>query len=202
MFITRPPQLLKKLYPNSIWRKDENKKKVYLTFDDGPIPVVTPWVLDLLDSYNIKATFFCVGDNVKKHHDVYLDIINRKHRVGNHTFNHIQSFKNSKKEYMNNVVKAETWIKSSLFRPPHGQLKPGLLSKLQNNYKVIMWDLLTGDYDATTPKTKVVKRVKDNVRKGSIIVFHDSLKAEKNLRYALPRSIEHILSEGYEFGVL
>lgn len=202
MFIARPPQILKKLYPNSIWRKDESKKKVYLTFDDGPIPEVTPWVLDLLDQYKIKATFFCVGDNVRKHTDVYQEVIRRRHRVGNHTFNHIQSFKYSKKEYLNNVIKAEAWIKSSLFRPPHGQLLPGLSTKLQENYRVIMWDLLTGDYDSKTPETRVLKRVKDNVRNGSIIVFHDSLKAEKNLRYALPRSIEYMLSEGYEFGKL
>ena len=202
MFIARPPKLLRNIYKQATWRKVADKPTVYLTFDDGPIPEVTPWVLDQLDTYQVKATFFCVGDNARKHRGVYNDVLNRGHHVGNHTFNHIQSVINKNSAYITNVRKATPYIKSNLFRPPHGQLRPGLLSSLVRDYEVIMWDVLSGDYDATTPEEVVFERVKKYTRDGSIIVFHDSLKAKKNLYYALPRSIAYLQEQGYNFGLL
>lgn len=202
MFIARPPKILRAIYKQAMWRKTTDKPTVYLTFDDGPIPEVTPWVLDQLDKYQIKATFFCVGDNARRHKSVFNDVIKRGHQVGNHTFNHIQSLIYRNSAYITNVRKATPYIKSNLFRPPHGQLRPGLLKILNRRYQVIMWDVLTGDYDATTKEEVILERVKKYTRDGSIIVFHDSLKAKKNLDYALPRSIEFLLEQGYNFGLL
>lgn len=190
------------MYKKATWRKTTDKPTVYLTFDDGPIPEVTPWVLDILDKYQIKATFFCVGDNARRHKDIYKEVLRRGHRVGNHTFNHIQSFFHKNSAYITNIRKATPYVKSNLFRPPHGQLRRGLINSLTKTYDVIMWDVLTGDYDATTKEEVILERVKKYTRDGSIIVFHDSLKAKKNLYYALPRSIEYLFEQGYNFGVL
>lgn len=202
MLIEQPPKLFRALYPSAIWRMDSADKAVYLTFDDGPIPQITPWVLDLLDKYNIKATFFLVGDNVSKHPDEFKMILERGHRVGNHTFNHIRGFEYSTKDYMANTVKANLQIQSDLFRPPHGHMTPAQYYALKKEYKVIMWDLVTRDYSNKLNGEEVLKKVKHYVRNGSIITFHDSLKAEQNLKYALPRSIEWLLEQGYQFKLL
>lgn len=202
MLIEQPPKLFRALYPSAIWRMDSADKAVYLTFDDGPIPEITPWVLDLLDKYNIKATFFLVGDNIGKHPDEFRMIVERGHRVGNHTFNHIRGFEYSTKDYMANTVKANVQIQSDLFRPPHGHMTPTQYYALKKEYKVIMWDLVTRDYSNKLNGEQVFKKVKYYVRNGSIITFHDSLKAEQNLKYALPRSIEWLLEQGYQFKLL
>ena len=199
MLIEQPPKLLRWLYPRALWRMDKNVKAVYLTFDDGPIPEITPWVLDLLDKYNIKATFFLVGDNVRKHPEEFKMIVERGHRVGNHTFNHISGLKYLSYNYLENTNKADELIKSKLFRPPHGWMRWGQYMVLSHRYTVVMWDLVTRDYSKHLNGRQVLRNVKKYVRNGSIITFHDSIKSEKNLKYALPRAIEWLLEQGYEF---
>ena len=199
MLIEQPPKLLRWLYPRALWRMDKNVKAVYLTFDDGPIHEITPWVLDLLDKYNIKATFFLVGDNVRKHPEEFKMILERGHKVGNHTFNHISGLKYLSYNYLANTNKADELIKSKLFRPPHGWMRWGQYMVLSHRYTVVMWDLVTRDYSKRLNGRQVLGIVKKYVRNGSIITFHDSFKSEKNLKYALPRAIEWLLEQGYEF---
>ena len=201
MLIEQPPKLLRWLYPRALWRMDKNVKAVYLTFDDGPIPEITPWVLDLLDKYNIKATFFLVGDNVRKHPEEFKMIVERGHRVGNHTFNHISGLKYLSYNYLENTNKADELINSKLFRPPHGWMRWGQYMVLSHRYTVVMWDLVTRDYSKRLNGRQVLRNVKKYVRNGSIITFHDSIKSEKNMKYALPRAIEWLLEQGYEFKV-
>jgi len=202
MFIEQPPKLIRALYPGAIWRMDPKEKAVYLTFDDGPIPEITPWVLNLLDKYGIKATFFLVGDNVRKHPEEFKMIIERGHRVGNHTFNHIRGFEYLTKNYLANTDKANEMIKSDLFRPPHGHMRAHQYYVLRKKYKIVMWDLVTRDYSNKLNGEQVFGKVKHYVRNGSIITFHDSLKSEENMKYALPRSIEWLLEQGYQFKLL
>lgn len=201
MLIEQPPILYRLLYPKAIWRIPVlNKKTVYLTFDDGPIPEVTPWVLDVLDQFNVKATFFCVGDNVRKHGYIFEEILNRGHSVGNHTFNHLQGWQNRSSKFLDNAHKAKGLISTDLFRPPHGHMifpQPTLLKR--KGYKIIMWDVVTRDYSKYMTPQKVYENVKKYTRDGSIIVFHDSLKAEANMKYALPKAIDWLLKQGYSF---
>jgi peptidoglycan/xylan/chitin deacetylase (PgdA/CDA1 family) len=202
MLIERTPAIFRSLYPGAVWRLPQQEKTVYLTFDDGPIPEVTPFVLDLLDKYGIKATFFCVGENVFRNPDVYERIIKEGHQVGNHTYNHLQGFKCPSDYYIENVEKAAQYIKSPFFRPPHGQFRFSQISKLKKDYKIILWDVITRDYNRSLSGESVLNIVKKYARNGSIIVFHDSLKAEKNIKYALPRAIDFLLEEGYRFDLL
>ena len=201
MFIEQVPSFVRNLFPKALWRMNPDEKSVYLTFDDGPIPVVTPWVLDLLKRYNIKATFFMVGDNVRKHPQEYMQVIENGHRVGNHTFNHLKGLFTNTKEYIENVDKADAFIHSNLFRPPHGILRQRQYKELSKRYQFVMWDLVTRDYSTRLSGEDVLANVKKFVRNGSIITFHDSLRSESNLKYALPRSIEWLLEQGYEFKV-
>ena len=204
MFIEQPPKIYRMLFPKSIWRIiNEEEKMVYLTFDDGPIPQITSWVLDLLDQYNIKATFFCVGDNVRKNPDTYKEILKRGHKVGNHTYNHLQGWKTFGRKFVDNVKHGSNYIESKLFRPPHGHMFIYQLTHLYFlGYKTIMWDVVTRDYSKRMTPQQVYNNVIKYTRNGSIIVFHDSFKAERNLRYALPRSIEWLLKQGYSFGTI
>lgn len=201
MLIEQPPIIYRVLYPNAIWRIPvPYKKTVYLTFDDGPIPEVTPWVLDILDKYNVKATFFCVGDNVRKFGHIYEEILKRGHTVGNHTFHHLQGWLNRSSTFLNDTDQAKELIHSNLFRPPHGHMifpQPTLLKK--KGYKIIMWDVVTRDYSKYMTPEQVLDNVKTYTRDGSIIVFHDSLKAEVNMKYALPKAIEWLIEQGYTF---
>ena len=201
MLIEQPPYLFRMLFTESIWRLQGHPKCVYLTFDDGPIPEITPWVLDLLDLYGIKATFFCVGDNVNKNPELFAELKARGHRVGNHTMNHIQAPGYTIKTYLKNVETANQLIKSNLFRPPHGWMKRGQALALKKHYRIVMWDVVTRDYSKKLNGEQVFENVKKFTRNGSILVFHDSLKAEKNLKYALPRSIEWLLRNGYDFKI-
>lgn len=199
MLIEQPPFIYRVMFPGAIWRIPTKEKCVYLTFDDGPIPGITPWVLDLLDKYNIKATFFCVGDNVRKHPEEYRMVLDRGHRVGNHTFNHIQGMQFRTRNYVANVKKAAAYIESNLFRPPHGHMRYRQVLKLQKQYKIIMWDVVTRDYSPHMTANGVFNVVKNYARNGSVIVFHDSRKSEPRIKEALPRSIEWLLEQGYRF---
>ncbi len=202
MFIEQPPQIIRYLYPSAIWRMDKDKKAVYLTFDDGPIPRVTPWVLDVLDKYGIKATFFMVGDNIRKHPDEFRMVVERGHRIGNHTFNHIRGLSYDINSYLENTDKAcRMMMNTDLFRPPHGYMSPRQYAELKKRYKIIMWDLVTRDYNRKFTGEQILQKVKKYVRNGSIITFHDSLKSEENIRYALPKAIEWLMEQGYEFKV-
>ncbi len=199
-FIERPPLLYRILFPEALWRiKRKKSKAVYLTFDDGPIPEVTPWVLDLLDFYNVKATFFLVGDNVKRHPELLEEIKRRGHSWGNHTMNHLQGFKVTSRRYLRNIMEADELIDSTLYRPPHGIMRWGQARVIKEHMNIVMYDLVTRDYSKKLSPEKVLHNVKRYARNGSIIVFHDSLKAERNLRYALPRAIEWLKEHGYEF---
>ena len=201
MFIEQPPQLIRQLYPRACWRMNVSERAIYLTFDDGPIPEVTPWVLDVLDKYKIKATFFMVGDNVRKHPDEYKMVVERGHRIGNHSFNHLKGFAESTEHYLANINKASAYISSDLYRPPHGVMRMSQYRALCERYRIIMWDLVTRDYNPKLTGEQVLDKVKRYARNGSIITFHDSLRATHNLYYALPRAIEWLLAEGYEFKV-
>ncbi len=180
----------------------EGEKKVYLTFDDGPIPEVTPRLLDLLDSYGIKATFFMVGDNVRKYPELFADVKRRGHRVGNHTMHHLQGLRESKDAYLADVADADRYIGSDLFRPPHGWMKRSQGKALSAKYRIVMYDLVTRDYSKHLDAGDVFDNVKKYARPGSIIVFHDSLKSLPRLFEALPKSIEWLMEQGYKFDVL
>ena len=201
MLIEQPPLLLRWIYPKALWRMDENDRAVYLTFDDGPVPDITPWVLDCLDNFDIKATFFMVGDNVRKHPEEFRMVVERGHRLGNHTFNHIRGFEYLSKNYLANTDKADEYIHSDLFRPPHGHMRWAQYHVLKKKYRIVMWDVVTRDYNQRLTGEQVFAKVKHYVRPGSIITFHDSVKSEKRMKYALPRSIEWLKDQGYKFKV-
>ncbi len=199
-FLSRVPLLYRALFPGARWRIPALEgQTVYLTFDDGPIPEVTPWVLDVLDRYAVKATFFCVGDNVQKHPDLFDEIVARGHQVGNHTQHHIKALSKSTKGYMKDVLEAHRLIHSRYFRPPYGHLRLGQTREISHSFELVMWDVLTRDYNSKLSPERVLENVKRYTRNGSIIVFHDSLKAKRNIEYALPKAIEWLLQEGYEF---
>lgn len=202
MFIEQLPNWVRRLYPGVKWREDATSKVIYLTFDDGPIPEVTPWVLDVLDRYEIKATFFCVGDNVRKHPEDYQEVLRRGHRVGNHTFNHLRGFEIGCSRYVENVHKASEWIESDLFRPPHGQLRYAQLDALLPEYRIVQWDVISRDYNGKLKPEKVLNIVKRYARNGSIVVFHDSIKAEKNMKFALPKALDYWIKQGFTFRTL
>lgn len=196
------PRFLRPLFGNVIWRANTSSKVIYLTFDDGPVPEVTPRVLDILDRYGWKATFFCVGDNVARYPELYADILKRGHKTGNHSFNHLKGFQYSKEEYVENVEKAAKFIDSKLFRPPHGRIKPSQLKALKEHYKIVMWDVITHDYNKKVSPDRILQTVQKYLRSGSLVVFHDSVKAEKNVLEALPRAIEFWQSKGYSWALL
>lgn len=203
MFIEQPPEIFRALNPEGIYRiSSGDDKKVYLTFDDGPIPEATPMILDLLDRYGIKATFFMVGDNVRKYPYLYEEVKRRGHKVGNHTMHHLQGLKCGTEEYLRDIAEAADFIETDLFRPPHGWLKRSQSKRLREDFRIIMYDLVTRDYSKWVDAERVVRNVKRYSRPGSIIVFHDSLKSREKLETALPQSIEWLMEEGYRFETL
>ena len=205
MLIEQPPRIYRWLFPGTFWRIPAPKgqpKTVYLTFDDGPIPEMTPWILDVLDKYNIKATFFCVGENVFKHPELHDTILERGHLIGNHTYNHIQGIKFWSKNYIRNIAKASEHIDSNLFRPPHGHMRFPQVMRLRKIFHIIMWDVVTRDYSPHMTANGVFNNVKRYTRNGSIIVFHDSVKAIGRIEEALPKSIEWLLGQGYQFKLI
>lgn len=200
LYTSKTPSVFPKLFKKYRWHFYSDEKVLYLTFDDGPIPEVTEFVLNQLKIYNAKATFFCIGKNVKKHPEIYERILKEGHAVGNHTHNHLKGWKSKTKKYLENIEKAEQFIHSKLFRPPYGRIKKKQArALLKRDYEVIMWDVLSGDFDTKISKETCLSNVLSNCRQGSIIVFHDSVKAQKNMEYALPRVLEYYTNEGYSF---
>lgn len=199
MFIEQPAKWLRWLYPNALWRMDKKVHAVYLTFDDGPVPESTPFILDTLAKYNAKATFFMVGENVLRYHDLYNRIVEEGHQVGNHTFNHMGSLKHWALTYGINTEKANELIHAHLFRPPHGWMRWSVYWWLSKRYKIVMWDLVTRDYSKWMTPEDVLKNVKRYARNGSIITFHDSMKSIDKLKYALPEALKWLKEQGYEF---
>ena len=196
------PDFLRPILGRMTWRKSKQERVIYLTFDDGPIPEVTPKVLAVLDEYEVKATFFCVGENVQKHPDVYAQVLLRGHRTGNHTFNHIKGVLIPSEVYVDNVERTAQLIDSRLFRPPHGLITRSQRKALEADYEIIMWDLITHDYNKSISPQTIIKTIKRKSRNGMIVVFHDSLKAERNMLEVLPLALQFWKKEGYQFGLL
>ena len=201
MLIEQPAKWLRWLFPKAIWRMDPTEKAVYLTFDDGPIPEATPFILDTLKAFGIKATFFMVGDNVRKYPELFERIKAEGHQIGNHTFNHLGAFKHWTLTYIMNTKKANDLIGAHLFRPPHGLMRWSEYYWLRKKYKIVMWDLVTRDYSKWLTAEEVLGNVKRYARNGSIITFHDSLKSIDKLRYALPEAIKWLKQEEYAFKI-
>lgn len=195
--------IFKKIFSNYVWDVPNIENKIYLTFDDGPTPKITEWVLEELQKYNAKATFFCIGNNIQKHPEILKKITNKGHSVGNHTFNHLNGWKTSTQKYLENTILCEDPslnLQSKLFRPPYGKIKPAQSKKLRKlGYKIIMWDVLSADFDSSISPKKCLKNILQNVASGSIIVFHDSTKAFPNLEYTLPESLKYLKEKGYIF---
>ena len=203
MLIERPPLLYRLLFPEAIWRiKERGRRVVYLTFDDGPVETCTPWVLDTLDRYGVKATFFMVGDNVRRNPELYQEVKRRGHSYGNHTMHHLQGMRSMSWRYWRDITEADALIGSPLFRPPHGLLRWKQARAIKEHYNLVMYDLVTRDYSRKLTAEQVLANVKRYARNGSIIVFHDSLKAWDNMHRALPAAIEWLQSQGYEFRTL
>jgi len=196
--IVRPPQIIKNFYKDFVWTLPADNNKIYLTFDDGPVPGPTEFVLDQLKQFSAKGTFFCVGNNVKKNRGLYQRILDEGHTTGNHTFNHVNGWMSNSETYLHEVEQAASLIDSKLFRPPYGRIRKQQAQSLLKNYKIIMWDVLTYDFNVKVSPAQCLKNVTENTRPGSIIVFHDSVKAFKNLEYALPRSLEFFKKKNFQ----
>lgn len=207
LYFCKTPWWLKRLYPRCVWDIPAAEKKLYLTFDDGPNVTATPYVLDQLRQYNAKATFFCIGKNVLSHQDIYQQTINEGHRVGNHSFNHVNGWKVRDELYVQDILMAGKYIDSHLFRPPYGKItrfQIKLLTGIRNsphqtNFRIIMWDVLSGDFDQALTYENCALNVISNAKPGSIIVFHDSDKAFPRMKEALPRVLEHFSKKGFRF---
>jgi peptidoglycan/xylan/chitin deacetylase (PgdA/CDA1 family) len=202
MFFAKTPAFLPFFMPGFTWRMPPRDKSLYLTFDDGPIPELTPWVLETLERHNARATFFCVGDNVRKHPAVFQQVQQAGHALGNHTFNHLNGWKTDMDAYLENVALCRQVVDSKLFRPPYGLITRAQRKILARQYQIVMWDVLSGDFSQTLSPEQCLANVLRHARPGSIIVLHDSLKAERNLRFVLPRVLEHFGREGYRFEAL
>lgn len=205
MYFIKTPWLLKKLYPNLIWNMNRHEKVLYLTFDDGPHPTATPFVLEQLQFFNAKATFFCIGKNVQENADLYQQIIAAGHNVGNHTQQHLNGWKINNARYLQDIQEAQLHIDSSLFRPPYGRIKKvQAIELIKNNpqFQIIMWDVLSGDFDATISAEQCYFNVIKNAKEGSIIVFHDSTKAWDRMYVALPKVLQYFSEKGFVFKAL
>jgi peptidoglycan-N-acetylglucosamine deacetylase len=197
MYLVKTPQVVQNIFSDFVWSLPTDKKEVFLTFDDGPIPEVTPWVLDVLAEFDCKATFFCVGDNVRKYPNIFDRILDEGHNVGNHTYHHLNGWTTDQETYLEDVKKCDRLVSSDLFRPPYGKLRRSQSQILKLIKTVVMWDVLSGDFDTSISNEKCLSNVMDNYSNGSIIVFHDSLKAEEKLRFVLPKFLEHLKENGY-----
>ncbi|MBN2522483.1 MAG: polysaccharide deacetylase family protein [Bacteroidales bacterium] len=190
---------MKMMYPGLIWDMRNTHNTIYLTFDDGPTPDVTDEVIDIMNRYNAQGTFFCLGRNVERHPDIYERIIRKGHTTGNHTYSHLKGWKSKNEEYYKDIDLARNQIESSLFRPPYGQIRRSQIKYLKNKYKIVMWEVMSHDYEKRISKEFSLKAILRYTKEGSIVVFHDSVKAIDKLRYILPRFIEHFSEKGYNF---
>ena len=211
---------MRALYPDFIWRIPTGKKEIFLTFDDGPIPEITEFVLEELDKYKAKATFFCIGGNIEKYPNIFQKVVNQQHTIGNHTFNHLRGWDTEDDIYIDNFKKCEdiiierclkldvgnttienrqSNIKPRKFRPPFGRIKRNQAKEILKTHEIVMWDVLTGDYDQSLSKERVLSKTLQHTQKGSIVLFHDSIKASKNMIYALPIVLKHFFEQGYTF---
>lgn len=199
MIYWNTPRFIIKWFNHLEWHYSRSEKCIYLTFDDGPTPGVTQQVLDILKNHHAKATFFCLGRNVDRHPEIYKSIIDDGHSVGNHTYSHLKGWRTSVKTYVQDVHLAENYVKSKLFRPPYGRIRNVQVRYLRKYYRMVMWDVLTHDYNRHIPKEMILKTTLRSTKKGSIVVFHDSEKASRNLLYVLPKVLEHYTNLGYKF---
>ena len=202
MYLIKTPLFVQNLFPNFTWKIPTADKRLFLTFDDGPIPEVTNWILEQLAAYNAKATFFCVGENILRHPDLFRKIREKGHSVGNHTLNHLNGWASDNIPYFHNVRNGASLAQTELFRPPYGRLKPKQAQFLQRHYRVVMWDVLSGDFDQSLSGEQCFQNVAQHAGPGSIVVFHDSLKAIGRLEYALPQTLAHFSGMGYRFEAL
>jgi len=205
LYLTNSPFWLQWFYPTLTWHKNRKEKSIYLTFDDGPIPVVTPYVLNTLKKFNAKATFFCIGDNIDKYPEIFADVISEGHIIGNHTYNHLKGWNTSNDEYLNNIKKCSELTGVKLFRPPYGRIKKSQISAIKEQIsetEIVMWDVLSGDFDQTISAETCINNVLKNCRNGSIIVFHDSIKAFGRLEHSLPVILEKLSLRGFIFRTL
>lgn len=214
----KTPGFVKTLFPNFVWNINTDRKELYLTFDDGPTPEITKWVLQTLDDFKAKATFFCIGNNIEKYPDIFQHIINEGHTVGNHTYNHLKGWKHKTKDYVKDILNTEDLIRVqtenlnlekedsplvNIFRPPYGKFKNNQSKALlELGYKIILWDVLSYDWDKSVSETTCFNNVTSATKEGSIIVFHDSVKASRNLKYALPRVLKYYSEKGFVFKCL
>lgn len=207
-FFIKTNRFIKWLFSDYIWDLPSNEKRIYITFDDGPIPIITPWVLNQLSEFNAKATFFCIGENIQKYPEIFEEIIRAGHSVGNHTCNHLKGWNTNTNIYIDNFKKCDKEIqkndyKSLLFRPPYGKIKRSQAKIIQKlGFKIIMWDVISMDFDKNVSQENCLRNVTENATSGSIIIFHDSEKAFKNLEYVLPKTLKFFSENGYEFGSL
>ena len=202
MFKHTIPSIFPLIAPNVTWKVKTSDKVLYLTFDDGPHPIITPLVLSVLDEYNAKATFFCVGENVNKYPDTFNQIIRKGHAVGNHTYNHIKGWQSTNEVYFDNIKKANEVIQSNLFRPPYGRIKPSQIKMLKHDYRIVMWSILTRDYDKNLNTHIALKQLNELTKPGDIIVFHDSEKAKQNMLIILKGMLQHFHHLQYSFKAL
>ena len=205
MYLANSPFWLQWFYPTLTWHKNRREKSIYLTFDDGPIPVVTPFVLNTLKKFNAKATFFCIGDNIEKYPEIFTHVISEGHTIGNHTYNHLKGWNTGNDDYLNNIKKCSELTGGKLFRPPYGRIKKSQISAIKEQIpetEIVMWDVLSGDFDQKISVENCISNVLKNSRNGSIIVFHDSIKAFGRLEHSLPVILEKLSSRGFIFRTL
>lgn len=202
MFRYNTPYVMPWLIPQITWKMPEDGNTVYLTFDDGPHPEITPWVMDELEKYGAKATFFCVGDNMRKYPETAQEVLARGHRIGNHTYNHLSGWNTDNFTYMKNVLLCDDYTQSDLFRPPYGKIGINQLFALKKKFKIIYWSILSRDFEKNLNTEESLSYMKEHTDAGSIVLFHDSEKAEKNLKEMLPAFLEHLSSNGYKLATL
>ena len=198
MFV-KTPSLTKYLFPSLVWKKNTDQKKIWITFDDGPDEKVTPYLINVLEKFNIKATFFVIGNQAKKHPELVKLIINNGHKIGNHSFSHLNGFSTNNNKYFEDVEQAKKYIDSDIFRPPYGKITPFQIKNLKKDFKIIMWDIMSWDFKENIYPNKMYKNVIDNVENGSIILFHNNLKSYNNLKNSLEIILEKLKDKGYQF---